>query len=82
MIDVENIHNLFGTALMDFGGSLLNASIALLLLFHLSSYITMIVLCFVVVFAPIAIYLIEPSFLSPAPDIRLVLSLRVVSPNH
>ncbi|MFL6299411.1 MAG: ABC transporter ATP-binding protein [Terriglobales bacterium] len=50
MSDVEGVRNLIGTGLVDFGGGLLTAALALIWLFHISRVMTLLAFAFLVVF--------------------------------
>src|SRR4051812_40637504 len=51
MSDVEGVRNLVGTGLVDFIGGLLTAAIAMVVLFHISTKMTLIAIAFLGVFA-------------------------------
>src|SRR5437588_7566175 len=50
MSDVEGVRNLIGTGLVEFGGGLLTAALALVWLFHISRVMTLLAFAFLVVF--------------------------------
>ncbi len=45
MTDVEGLHNLIGTGLLDFVGGILTGTIALILLIHISTLMTVLTVC-------------------------------------
>src|SRR3954471_5591709 len=51
MSDVEGVRNLIGTGLVEFGGGLFTAALALVWLFHISRVMTLLAFAFLVVFA-------------------------------
>jgi ABC-type multidrug transport system fused ATPase/permease subunit len=50
MSDVEGVRNLIGTGLVEFGGGLLTAALALIWLFHISRVMTLFAFAFLIVF--------------------------------
>jgi len=50
MTDVEGLHNLIGTGLLDFVGGILTGIIALILLIHISTLMTVLTVCIMVAF--------------------------------
>jgi subfamily B ATP-binding cassette protein MsbA len=50
MTDVEGLHNLIGTGLLDFFGGILTAVIALILLIHISTLMTVLTVCIMIAF--------------------------------
>ena len=50
MTDVEGLHNLIGTGLLDFVGGILTGTIALILLIHISTLMTVLTVCIMIAF--------------------------------
>ena len=50
MTDVEGLHNLIGTGLLDFVGGILTGTIALILLIHISTLMTVLTACIMIAF--------------------------------
>jgi ABC-type multidrug transport system fused ATPase/permease subunit len=50
MSDVEGVRNLIGTGLVEFGGGLLTAALALIWLFHISRVMTLFAFAFLIIF--------------------------------
>ena len=50
MTDVEGLHNLIGTGLLDFVGGILTGTIALILLIHISTLMTVLTVCIMTAF--------------------------------